>query len=89
MDQAEPTSSRIPTSSRPVAVQTKITTSIRQSSDDAYLRMLRAAHTLALEPTLPSRQFHTLIKVQRENGIRLIEREHFYLICAYQIHLSV
>ena len=35
--------------------------------------MMKTAYTLALEPTLPSRQFKTLVKVQRENGVRLIE----------------
>ena len=40
--------------------------------------MLRTAYTLGLEPTLPSRQFKTLVKVQRKNGARLIECERYH-----------
>lgn len=50
---------------------------MRQSSEEAYLKMFRTAYTLALEPTLPSRQFKTLVKVQRENGVRLIEGKRY------------
>ena len=39
--------------------------------------MLRTAYTLGLVPTLPSRQFKT-VKVQRENGFRLIEGERYH-----------
>lgn len=35
--------------------------------------MIRTAYTFAMEPTLSSRQFKTLIKVQRDNGARLIQ----------------
>ena len=40
--------------------------------------MLRTAYTLGLEPALPSRQFKASVKVQRENGVSLIERERYY-----------
>ena len=61
LDCAEPASSRIVSSSSQVSIQPKITTSIRQSTEEAYMKMIRTAYTLALEPTLPSRQFKTLI----------------------------
>ena len=38
--------------------------------------MLRTVYTLGLEPTLPTRQFKT-VKVQHENGVRLIEDERY------------
>ena len=54
LDQAEPASSWIISSSHQVITQPKITTSIQQSSEEAYLKMLQIAYTLGLEPTLPS-----------------------------------
>ena len=71
MDQAEPASSRILSSSQPVMPQPKRTTSIWQSSEEAYLKMLQTAYTFGLEPTLP------LVKVQLENGVRLVEGERY------------
>ena len=62
LDQPEPASSLILSSSRLVTAQPKITTLIRQSSE---------------EPTLLSQQFKTLVKVQRENGFRLTEGERY------------
>ena len=72
LEQAQPAASRIQTSVS-TAAQPKITSSIKKQSEEAYLKMIKTAYTLALEPTLPSRQFKTLVKVQRENGVRLIE----------------
>ena len=38
---------------------------------EGYIKLFRTVHTLAIEPTLPLSQFKT-VKVQLENGIRLI-----------------
>ena len=62
LDQPEPASSLILSSSRLVTAQPKITTLIQQSSE---------------EPTLLSQQFKTLVKVQRENGFSLTEGERY------------
>ena len=40
--------------------------------------MLQTAYTLGLELTLPSQQFKTLVKVQHENGVTLIEGERYF-----------
>ena len=53
--------------------QPKIRDSIKKASEDAYKKMIRTAYNMTMEPSLPSRQFKTLIKCQRENGIRLID----------------
>ena len=54
-------------------VQPKISNALKAASEGAYKKMLRTAYTLTMEATLPSRQFKTLVKCQRENGVRLID----------------
>ena len=43
---------------------------------EGYIKLFHTAHTLAIEPTLPLIQFKTLVKVQREKGVRLIQGEY-------------
>ena len=43
---------------------------------EGYIKLFRTAYTLAIEPTLPLSQFKTLVKVQRENCVRLIQGEY-------------
>ena len=43
---------------------------------EGYIKLFRTAYTLAIEPTLSLSQFKTLVKVQRENGIRLIQGQY-------------
>ena len=43
---------------------------------EARLKLLRTAYTLAMNPTIALSQFKTLVKVQTDNGVRLIEGEH-------------
>ena len=38
-----------------------------------YMKMFRTACELAMNPTVSLRQFKTLIKVQRQNGVALVE----------------
>ena len=78
LDQAEPASSQILSSFHTVTAQPKIATSIRQRSDEAYLKMLRTVYTLSLEPKLPSQEFKTLVKVHPKNGVRFIKGERYY-----------
>ena len=69
-----PTSSRLPTlpeTSTPT--QPSILTSITTASETAMTKMIRTAYELAINPTLPLMQYKTLVKVQRVNGVRLIE----------------
>ena len=42
---------------------------------EGYIKLFRTAYTLAIEPTLPLSQFKT-VKMQRENGVRLIQGEY-------------
>ena len=53
--------------------QKRVATMFLESSQDAYVKLVRTAYELALNPTLPMRQFKTLVKVQRQNGVRLVE----------------
>ena len=73
LNQSESPVGRINVPSQSKFTQPKITGSIKQASNEAYLKMIRTAYSLAMEPTLPSRQFKTLVKVQRDNGVRLID----------------
>ena len=41
-----------------------------KNSRDAFLKLTRTAYELALNPTLSLSQFSTLVKVQRDNGVR-------------------
>ena len=43
---------------------------------EGCIKLFRTACTLAIEPTLPLSQFKTLVKMQRENGVRLIQGEY-------------
>ena len=43
---------------------------------EGHIKLFRTAYTLAIEPTLPLSQFKTLVKMQRENGVRLIPGEY-------------
>ena len=46
---------------------------LKTSTTEAYLKMMRTAYELALNPTMPLKHFKLLIKCQRENGVVLIE----------------
>ena len=43
---------------------------------EGYIKLFRTAYTLTIELKLPLSQFKTLVKVQRENGVRLIQGEY-------------
>ena len=43
---------------------------------EGYIKLFPTAYTLAIEPTLPLSQFKTLVKVEIENGVRLIYGEY-------------
>ena len=53
--------------------QKRITTMTQTFTTEAYKKLFRTAYELSLNPTLPLRQFKTLVKVQTQNGVRLIE----------------
>ena len=53
--------------------QKRVAAMFMDNSRDAYTKLMRTAYELALNPTLPMRQFKTLVKVQMQNGVRLIE----------------
>ena len=42
---------------------------------EGYIKLFRTAYTLAIEPTFPLSRFKT-VKMQRENGVRLIQGEY-------------
>ena len=45
----------------------------KTSTKGGYTKLFRTAYELAMNPTISLAQFHTLVKVQRKNGVRLIE----------------
>ena len=45
----------------------------QNNSKDAFIQSTRTAHELAMNPTIPLNQFTTLVKVQRQNGVRLVQ----------------
>ena len=53
--------------------QTRVDTSIRNASKDAYLKMFTSAYEVALQPSMPLIHFKTVIKCQRLNGVKLIK----------------
>ena len=53
--------------------QRSVLSMCNDNSRDAFLKLTRTAYELAMNPTLPLSQFSTLVKVQRDNGIRLVQ----------------
>ena len=43
------------------------------NSKDAFIKLTRTAYELAMILTLSLNQFTTLVKVQRQNGVRLVQ----------------
>ena len=46
-----------------------------KNMSEAYIKLFHAAYTLTMKPILPLSQFKTLVKLQRENGVKLIQGE--------------
>ena len=67
---SQPPDSRLPVSTS--HSQKSIQTTLEAASEDACVKMIQTTYELALNPTLPMTQFKTLVKVQRQNGVRLI-----------------
>ena len=53
--------------------QPNITTNFRKASVDVYKKMFSTAYELAMVPSMPFKHFHTLVKYQRMNGVRLVQ----------------
>ena len=60
-------------SNKPVLSQQSIVSLTKTSTKEGYTKLFRTAYELAMNPTISLAQFHTLVKVQRKNGVRLIE----------------
>ena len=54
-------------------VQKRVNVMNETTKREAYVKLFRTAYELAMNPTLPMNQFKTLVKVQKQNGVRLIE----------------
>lgn len=54
-------------------VQRNVVSMFEDNSKDAFRKLTRTAYELAMNPTLSLNQFTTLVKVQRQNGVRLIQ----------------
>ena len=54
-------------------VQKKIITMTASNTKNMYMKMFRTAYKLAMNPTGSLKQFKTLIKVQRQNRVVLVE----------------
>ena len=53
--------------------QLSIIQSVASSSKEAYIRLLKAAYQMSLQPTMPFKHFKVLVACMRENGVRLIK----------------
>ena len=74
VDRAKPNNEKaVPKKSLPCTLnQARIDHVCDKNMREGYIKLFRTAYTLAIEPTLPLSQFKILVKVQRENGVRLI-----------------
>ena len=73
LEKAKPVDQRIiPSSvmSQSTSKQKRIDVMQNENSKEAYMKL---AYELAMNPTMPICQFKTLVKVQRQNGVRLID----------------
>ena len=48
----------------------------KEAVTQARLKLLRTTYTLAMNPTMPLKQFKTLVKVQTDSGVQLIDGHH-------------
>ena len=46
---------------------------LANNSKDAFIKLIRTVYELAINPTLPLNQFTTLVKVQQQNGVHLVQ----------------
>ncbi len=51
----------------------RIDVALNQSTHDAYMKMIKTAYELAMNPTMPLKHFKVLVKCQRQNGVVLID----------------
>ena len=56
-----------------VRKQTSIVDSSRQATESAHMKLLKTAYHLAMTPTMPLSHFEVLVKVQKTNGVNLIQ----------------
>ena len=73
-------------------VQKKITTMTANNKKNMYMKMFRTAYELAMNPNVSLRQFKTVIKVQRQNGVVLVEGNNldfslYQLYCMLSVSL--
>ena len=57
-------------SSRPI--QLRVDSLTDSSVRTGYMRLMKTAYSMAMNPTMPFRCFGLLIDVQRQNGVKLI-----------------
>ena len=51
----------------------RIDVALNQSTHEAYMKMIKTAYELAMNPTMPLKHFKVLVKCQRQNGVILID----------------
>ena len=59
-----------------VPKQTSIIDSSKAATEQAHRKLLQTAYHLAMTPTMPLSHFEVLVKVQRTNGVKLIQGKH-------------
>ena len=92
IERGKPQKERIKNVSLTGPVQKKITTMTASNTKNMYMKMFRTAYELAMNPTVSLRQFKTLIKVQRQNGVVLVEGNNldfslYQLYCMLSVSL--
>lgn len=71
LDSRKPSNERFEVPSVPA--QPDIRLSLNNSARDSFLKLIRTAYEMALNPSMPLKHFKILVKCQRENGVRLVE----------------
>ena len=69
--------------------QSRVDVITQKSSRDAYIKLIRTAYELALNSTMSLNHFSTLVKIQRLNGIRLIEGMDIFQLKNYIFFLNI
>ena len=58
---------------RPVIPDIRNSLSKSDQAREAYLKLMRTAYEMALNPSMAHRHFEVLVKCQRINGVRLVQ----------------
>ena len=88
IERVKPQEERIKNVSLTGPVQKKITTMTASNMKNMCMKMFRTVYELTMNPTVSLRQFKTLIKVQRQNRVVLVEGNNLDFSLLYALRFS-